>query len=1088
MPLFKKSNDGQRQAELELQQSTLNMIHSDTGTSSLPRHNNSGPWYTPTSINTVPHRSSTPRTGSLISSLGFSPASTTASRATSRASTPQSSVPPRSPPPVIITPPPAADTPNTNRTNANAGISTRTSTPAQWNPGHQKTPVQRNGTGTPRKSAESDQKQNSILSKISNFKIPSPRKGKDEADVSRTKSPSSRKGGASPSPWAPSGRGAGTPTVKVITRDGEKQIPVDQLTPNMRPRPGNVPKITRKIQTDPVDENFQRIEPEKEPEWYVTYKKYKKPIWIIFAIIVLVLVIIIAFAASGNTATDYNGAFAMLVGEPCNHFCKPGEYSTAGSDTPLVVLALDGFRADYLQKYKKDLPNLRRLSECGVTADMRASFPATTAPNLWTIVSGYYPQFHGIVSDWILDHKTDEEFAPRTDPTGYGSIDAGWYHDPALWQLARHQGKITASHSWLGNNLGEVEDDHHPGETEDRSPTYYKPFGNTIDYMTRIDDVLEWLNLPANQRPTFTTVYFEDPGRTGRKYGASSNEVLNVLKEIDTAIGHLFDELMRRQIVDCVNFMVVSTNGMVDTHCDDVYYLVDDIRDIDDYIISPDYLGSMARITPKASAPYDMDTEEKVIQYLQCKVDHGQAYLTDFLPSRLHGAYGHHLEEAAVLMQNGWTFAKEQTGYNRDNCRGANDGYDPFLEDMMCIFIGFGKDFKIGHRLKPFQNIQLFNLMTDLIGVEPSTTAPPSDGIPGYLNNALKKPGPDPGLPWGLVGPRNNRCQYPDERRTANEGCTCPADVLNMYPETAGINLEEKDVNLNRRGSTALVERNAPFGLPAVKDDINPNGEYFCILYQNNYITGYDHFLEIPIFVSFTIDSSTGSVPVLEDCLRYDQRLEPTKTPRCTDYDNGVVDDILHLQPTFLYQPLLAGNIDAELDALITSNVVPMYIDFAREIWKPVSMRLRDWASEVKHIHVAAGPIYDLNRDSTKDRYFDIGESNLWVGDTPVPTHYFLVVTRCLNNSAAEDTPLKECSYDRIATMTFIFPHTNELPNEQCFNFDEYLMSNRATVQDVERLSGLAFYPNWSMDLETQMRMLRFKSQFQSANSPWVEF
>ncbi|XP_072045902.1 venom phosphodiesterase-like [Amphiura filiformis] len=831
----------------------------------------------------------------------------------------------------------------------------------------------------------------------------------------------------------------------------------------------------------------------KEPEWC-----RKKPIWILLAIIVVIVIvlviIIIALAATGKfsktASSEYSGTFASFAGEPCNHTCKPGKYMTDGSDTPLVVLALDGFRADYLQKYKKDLPNLSRLSECGVTADMRASFPATTAPNLWTIVSGYYPQFHGIVSDWILDHKTDEEYAPRTDPTGYGSIDAGWYHDPALWQLARKQGKITASHSWLGNNLGEVEDDHHPGETVDRSPTYYKAFGNTIGYMTKMKQVLEWLNLPANRRPTFTTVYFEDPGRTGRKYGASSNEVLNVLKEIDTAIGHLFDELMRQQIVDCVNFVVVSTNGMVDTHCDDVYYLADDINDVDDHIISPDYLGSMSRITPKPSAPSDMDSEDKVIDYLQCKVDHGQAYLTDFLPSRLHGAYGHHLEEAVVLMQNGWTFAKEETGYNRDNCRGANDGYDPFTEDMMGIFIGFGKDFKIGHRLKPFQNTQLFNLMTDLIGVEPSTTAPPSDGLPGYLNNALKNPRPDPALPWGLAEPTNDECQYPDQRRTATDGCNCSTDVLNMYPETAGINLQEKDDNLNRGGSPAVLERNAPFGLPGVKDDVN-DGEYFCILYQNNYITGYDHSLEIPIFVSFAIDNSTDSVTVLEDCLRYDQRLDPMKTPRCIDYDNEVVDES-GLQPTFLYQPLLAGNIDEEFNALITSNVVPMYMDFAREIWKPVSMRLRDWASEVKLIHVVAGPIYDINRDSTKDRYDDIdngefSESNLWVGDTPVPTHYFLVVTRCLNDSTTEDTPLKECSYDRIATMTFIFPHTNELPNEQCFNFDEYLMNNRASIQDVERLSGLAFYPNWSLDSDIQMHVLRFKSQYHSTHSPWVE-
>ena len=54
--------------------------------------------------------------------------------------------------------------------------------------------------------------------------------------------------------------------------------------------------------------------------------------------------------------------------------------------------------------------------------------------------------------------------------------------------------------------------------------------------------------------------------------------------------------------------------------------------------------------------------------------------------------------------------------------------------------------------------------------------------------------------------------------------------------------------------SIGSTERNAPFGIPGVKDETNPDGEFFCILYQDNYITGYDHFLEIPTFVSFTID------------------------------------------------------------------------------------------------------------------------------------------------------------------------------------------------------------------------------------------
>ena len=44
--------------------------------------------------------------------------------------------------------------------------------------------------------------------------------------------------------------------------------------------------------------------------------------------------------------------------------------------------------------------------------------------------------------------------------------------DMQLWEIARKQGKVTASQHWLGDMLGEVDDDHILGHKIDRSPTY----------------------------------------------------------------------------------------------------------------------------------------------------------------------------------------------------------------------------------------------------------------------------------------------------------------------------------------------------------------------------------------------------------------------------------------------------------------------------------------------------------------------------------------------------------------------------------------------------------------------------------------
>ena len=52
----------------------------------------------------------------------------------------------------------------------------------------------------------------------------------------------------------------------------------------------------------------------------------------------------------------------------------------------LIVLSMDGFRADYL--LRNMTPNLKKLSDCGVHSPyMRAMFPTKTFPNHYTIAT-----------------------------------------------------------------------------------------------------------------------------------------------------------------------------------------------------------------------------------------------------------------------------------------------------------------------------------------------------------------------------------------------------------------------------------------------------------------------------------------------------------------------------------------------------------------------------------------------------------------------------------------------------------------------------------------------------------------------------
>ena len=75
--------------------------------------------------------------------------------------------------------------------------------------------------------------------------------------------------------------------------------------------------------------------------------------------------------------------------------------------TPYVILvSFDGFRHDYVEKY--DAPNFKSFIKNGVAAKaMIPSFPSKTFPNHYTLVTGLYPDNHGLVDNTFYDSDLD---------------------------------------------------------------------------------------------------------------------------------------------------------------------------------------------------------------------------------------------------------------------------------------------------------------------------------------------------------------------------------------------------------------------------------------------------------------------------------------------------------------------------------------------------------------------------------------------------------------------------------------------------------------------------------------------------------
>ena len=113
-----------------------------------------------------------------------------------------------------------------------------------------------------------------------------------------------------------------------------------------------------------------------------------------------------------------------------------GPNAAAQQAKPYVILvSLDGFRYDYAAKY--GAINLAHVAAEGASAPdgMIPSFPSVTFPNHLTLVTGLYPEHHGIIENNFYDPARNERYASRDATVQDGT----WYAGTPLWAWPKNR-------------------------------------------------------------------------------------------------------------------------------------------------------------------------------------------------------------------------------------------------------------------------------------------------------------------------------------------------------------------------------------------------------------------------------------------------------------------------------------------------------------------------------------------------------------------------------------------------------------------------------------------------------------------------
>jgi len=379
----------------------------------------------------------------------------------------------------------------------------------------------------------------------------------------------------------------------------------------------------------------------------------------------------------------------------------------------VILISADGYRWDYTDKYNAE--SLKKLRAQGVAAEsMVPSYPSVTFPNHYAMVSGLYPSHSGLVNNTFYDKGRNDSYSMGAKTK---VADGSWYGGTPLWVLAEQQKMLAASFYWVASEAA----------IKDTRPTYYYVYNEKINIHNRIQAVVDWLKLPAAERPHLITFYFPQVDHAGHLNGPDAEQTAHEVHFVDSAVNEL-NKAVKTTGLD-VNFIFVSDHGM--TRVDNQNTIsVPAAIDTAKFKISGD--GILVELYAKDKTAIQSTYEQLTKEAKDYKV-----YLKTNVPAKLH--YGAtddwHNRIGDILLIPEWPKV-----FNLNNRKTTNPGwhgYDPTLvKDMHATFYAWGPAFKKGLNISSFPNVDVYNLVSNILGLKITEKV---DGTNQLANKVLVK-------------------------------------------------------------------------------------------------------------------------------------------------------------------------------------------------------------------------------------------------------------------------------------------------------------------------------------------------------------
>jgi predicted AlkP superfamily pyrophosphatase or phosphodiesterase len=357
---------------------------------------------------------------------------------------------------------------------------------------------------------------------------------------------------------------------------------------------------------------------------------------------------------------------------------------------PVVILiSWDGTRHDYPDRVA--LPGLERLAREGVRARLVPVFPTNTFPNHVTLATGAYSARHGVVGNSFLDRERGRFHYDN---------DASWLDAEPIWVAAERQGIRSAVFFWVGSET----------DWRDIGATYRRsPFDGSVPESQKVDQILDWLDLPEAERPRLIMTWWHGADAVGHRKGPEHPAVAQQLKRQDRELVRLLGGLDTRGAWDTTTLIVTSDHGMSysDRHVD----VVTPLRQ----------RGIGVQIVPGGGTAFlwlDDPARRRDALRVLGNLKEVQAYASQDLPTSFNGYHPKRSGDIIVMTKPPYRFDRPSVIARLVGVRGAH-GYAPDHPEMAAIFYAMGRGVPRGVRLGAVRAIDVAPSVAGLLAIDP---------------------------------------------------------------------------------------------------------------------------------------------------------------------------------------------------------------------------------------------------------------------------------------------------------------------------------------------------------------------------------